>query len=201
MNGHRISICDLYRWPRQLLVHQGDQCLVAQVRHFHLAHLHTCMFQQIIKRANVIFIVFPEFSTHSDECYVELKPWMLIMLTIKVCSTTEAMAAGGIMAWRKKTAAMVIAVDASGKLQHFIVCKFIWFVRSAVYFFAVLHTCLYIVLHGRYKWSISGCVWQTTKIIINVYRDFIIVCSVDEDPVTLPNEDFFFLLYFSMQTS
>jgi hypothetical protein len=53
---------------------------------------------------------------------------MLIMLTTKVCSTTAAMAAGGIMALRKKTAAAAIATDMPGKLQHFIVCQFVWFV-------------------------------------------------------------------------
>jgi hypothetical protein len=72
-------------------------------------------------------------------------------------------------------------------------------VCSAVHFYAVLHTCLYIVLLGRYKWSNSGCVWKTTEVIINVCRDFVVVSSVDEDLVTLPNQDFF--SYFSMQTS
>lgn len=39
MNGHRVSLSDLYRRPRQLAVHHRDQHLVAQVRHIHLAHL------------------------------------------------------------------------------------------------------------------------------------------------------------------
>uniref|UniRef100_A0A0A9CT75 Uncharacterized protein n=1 Tax=Arundo donax TaxID=35708 RepID=A0A0A9CT75_ARUDO len=38
MNSYRVSLCDLYRRPRELPVHHGDQCLLAQVHHIHLAH-------------------------------------------------------------------------------------------------------------------------------------------------------------------
>jgi len=39
VHDHRVSLSDLYRWPRQLPVHHSDRNLVAHVRHVHLAHL------------------------------------------------------------------------------------------------------------------------------------------------------------------
>jgi hypothetical protein len=40
MDGDGVSLGDLDRRTRELSVHHGDQRLVAQVRHLHLAHLY-----------------------------------------------------------------------------------------------------------------------------------------------------------------
>jgi hypothetical protein len=57
MNSYRVSLYDLNRWPWELPIHHGDQCLVAQVCHLHLGNLHMCMFQQFMQGIRGCLIV------------------------------------------------------------------------------------------------------------------------------------------------
>lgn len=47
MNNHRVSFSDLYHRPWELPIHHGDQGVLAQVSHMHLAHLNMYIYMSL----------------------------------------------------------------------------------------------------------------------------------------------------------